>query len=79
MKELGVIMGADRALARRAVAESVGSAALVAVIVGSGLQATELSTDTGVRLLANSLASAVGLGLLSRCSALSPGRISTPW
>ncbi|GGT08068.1 glycerol uptake transporter protein [Streptomyces kurssanovii] len=57
-------MGADRALARRAVAESVGSAALVAVIVGSGLQATELSSDTGVRLLANSLASAVGLGLL---------------
>jgi glycerol uptake facilitator-like aquaporin len=64
MQERGVIMGADRALVRRAVAESVGSAALVAVIVGSGLQATELSTDAGVRLLANSLASAVGLGLL---------------
>ncbi|MCK8676961.1 aquaporin [Streptomyces lichenis] len=51
-------------LPRRAVAEFVGTAALVAVIVGSGLQASGLSEDTGVRLLANSLASAIGLGLL---------------
>ncbi|MET9804320.1 aquaporin [Streptomyces sp. NPDC006368] len=57
-------MATDRALPRRAVAELVGSGALVAVIIGSGIQATGLSEDVGVRLLANSLASAIGLGLL---------------
>ncbi|MBT2489539.1 aquaporin [Streptomyces sp. ISL-96] len=54
----------DRALPRRAAAELVGTAALVTVIIGSGLQAAGLSQDTGVQLLANALASAVGLGLL---------------
>ena len=57
-------MSTQRALARRAAAELVGTAALVAVIVGSGIQASALSPDIGVRLLANSLASAIGLGLL---------------
>ncbi|MET9648820.1 aquaporin [Streptomyces sp. NPDC006460] len=52
------------ALHRRAAAELVGTAALVAVIVGSGIRAEALSQDIGVRLLANSLASALGLGLL---------------
>ncbi|MFF3320369.1 aquaporin [Streptomyces sp. NPDC003035] len=51
-------------LLRRAVAEFVGTAALLAVVVGSGIQAAALSQDVGVRLLANSLASALGLGLL---------------
>ncbi|MFG3494008.1 aquaporin [Streptomyces sp. NPDC047928] len=51
-------------LPRRVVAEFVGTAALVAVVVGSGIQAAGLSDDVGVRLLANSLASAIGLGLL---------------
>ncbi|MFD4506708.1 aquaporin [Streptomyces sp. NPDC058457] len=51
-------------LGRRALAEAVGAAALVAVVVGSGIQATELSQDTGVRLLANSLATVFGLGTL---------------
>ncbi|MFF7241425.1 aquaporin [Streptomyces collinus] len=51
-------------LGRRALAESVGSAALVAVVVGSGIQATELSHDVGVQLLANSLATVFGLGVL---------------
>ncbi|MBR8642784.1 aquaporin family protein [Streptomyces tuirus] len=51
-------------LARRALAEAIGSAALVAVVVGSGIQATELSRDTGVQLLANSLATVFGLGVL---------------
>lgn len=51
-------------LARRAAAEAVGSAALVAVVVGSGIQATELSRDVGVQLLANSLATVFGLGVL---------------
>jgi glycerol uptake facilitator-like aquaporin len=42
----------------------VGSAALVAVVVGSGIQATELSHDVGVQLLANSLATVFGLSVL---------------
>ncbi|PZH01470.1 hypothetical protein C1I97_22365 [Streptomyces sp. NTH33] len=51
-------------LGRRALAEAVGSAALVAVVVGSGIQATGLSRDAGVHLLANSLATVFGLGVL---------------
>ncbi|MFH0521731.1 aquaporin [Streptomyces sp. M41] len=51
-------------LGRRALAEAIGSAALVAVVVGSGIQATELTDDVGVRLLANSLATVFGLGVL---------------
>jgi len=51
-------------LARRAAAEAVGSAVLVAVVVGSGIQATNLSHDVGLRLLANSLATVFGLGVL---------------
>ena len=51
-------------LGRRALAEAVGSAALVAVVVGSGIQATGLSRDVGVQLLANSLATVFGLGVL---------------
>jgi glycerol uptake facilitator-like aquaporin len=46
------------------VAELVGTAALVAVVVGSGIQATELSRDVGVQLLANSLATVFGLAVL---------------
>ncbi|MFD9000741.1 aquaporin [Streptomyces sp. NPDC059582] len=51
-------------LGRRALAEAVGSAALVAVVVGSGIQATQLTHDVGLRLLADSLATAFGLGVL---------------
>ncbi|MFJ7075156.1 aquaporin [Streptomyces sp. NPDC098781] len=51
-------------LVRRTVAEAVGTAALVAVVVGSGIQATELTQDVGVQLLANSLATVFGLGVL---------------
>ncbi|MEU1407550.1 MIP/aquaporin family protein [Streptomyces sp. NPDC005728] len=51
-------------LGRRALAEAVGSAALVAVVVGSGIQATELTDDVGVQLLANALATVFGLGVL---------------
>ncbi|GAA2237273.1 aquaporin [Streptomyces indiaensis] len=53
-----------RPLAARAAAELVGTAALVAVVVGSGIQATELTKDVGVQLLANSLATVFGLGVL---------------
>ncbi|CAL9412327.1 aquaporin [Streptomyces sp. enrichment culture] len=57
-------LGGAAPLGRRVLAELVGTAALVAAVVGSGIQASALSGDTGVRLLANSLASAVALGLL---------------
>ncbi|MBE4741709.1 MULTISPECIES: aquaporin [Streptomyces] len=53
-----------RPLAARAAAELVGTAALVAVVIGSGIQATELTKDVGVQLLANSLATVFGLGVL---------------
>ncbi|MGH8974493.1 MAG: aquaporin [Acidimicrobiia bacterium] len=46
---------------RAAVAEGVGTALLVAVVVGSGIFAERLSTDQGVQLLANSTATALGL------------------
>ncbi|MFJ6540385.1 aquaporin [Streptomyces sp. NPDC091385] len=51
-------------LARRTAAELVGTGLLVAVVVGSGIQAAELSHDVGVQLLANSLATVFGLGVL---------------
>ncbi|MFD7403715.1 aquaporin [Streptomyces sp. NPDC059866] len=51
-------------LVARAAAELVGTAALVTVVVGSGIQATELTRDVGVQLLANSLATVFGLGVL---------------
>ncbi|WP_431925500.1 aquaporin [Nonomuraea jabiensis] len=51
-------------LARRALAEFAGTAALVTVVAGSGIMATDLSRDVGVQLLANSLATAAGLAVL---------------
>ncbi|MFJ8162386.1 aquaporin [Streptomyces sp. NPDC096136] len=51
-------------LGRRAAAEAVGTGLLVAVVVGSGIQATELSQDAGIQLLANCLATVFGLGVL---------------
>ncbi|MFD6230362.1 aquaporin [Streptomyces sp. NPDC060232] len=51
-------------LIARAAAELVGAAALVAVVVGSGIQATELTQDVGLQLLANSTATVFGLGVL---------------
>ncbi|MFE6834339.1 aquaporin [Streptomyces sp. NPDC057705] len=57
-------MTAHASLSRRAAAELIGTAGLLVVVIGSGLQAAELSRDTGVALIANSLASAIGLGLI---------------
>ncbi|MEV7976298.1 aquaporin [Streptomyces sp. NPDC086519] len=51
-------------LVARAAAELIGTAALVAVVVGSGIQATELTEDVGLQLLANSTATVFGLGVL---------------
>ncbi|MEV0063124.1 MIP/aquaporin family protein [Nocardia sp. NPDC050718] len=49
---------------RRLLAEFVGTAALVAVVVGSGIAAQQLTDDVAVQLLANSTATVFGLGVL---------------
>ncbi len=54
----------NASLGRRVAAEAIGTGLLVAAVVGSGIQATELSRDVGVQLLANSLATMFGLGVL---------------
>ncbi|WP_328833890.1 MULTISPECIES: aquaporin [unclassified Streptomyces] len=54
----------NASLGRRAAAEAIGTGLLVTVVVGSGIQAAELSPDAGVQLLANSLATVLGLGVL---------------
>ncbi|MFM9709305.1 aquaporin [Streptomyces galilaeus] len=51
-------------LIARAAAELIGTAALVAVVVGSGIQATDLTQDVGLQLLANSTATVFVLGVL---------------
>jgi glycerol uptake facilitator-like aquaporin len=52
-------------LARRALAEYCGTAFLVAVVVGSGITAKQLSPhDTGLQLLENAAATAGGLAAL---------------
>lgn len=51
-------------LVARAAAELIGTALLVAIVVGSGIQATELTKDVGLQLLANSTATVFGLGIL---------------
>jgi glycerol uptake facilitator-like aquaporin len=52
------------ALARRALAELLGTAVLVAAVVGSGVMAVRLSPDIGVQLLINALATVAALGVL---------------
>ena len=53
------------ALARRLLAEFVGTAMLVTVVVGSGIAAQQLSPDdVGLQLLENSIATALGLAVL---------------
>ena len=52
----------DRELARRVSAEAVGTAFLVAIVVGSGIAAQRLSPDdVGLQLLENSIATGAGL------------------
>ena len=59
-----LVIPARPPLARRVAAEFIGTAALVAIVVGSGIQATELTEDVGLQLLANSTATVFGLGVL---------------
>jgi glycerol uptake facilitator-like aquaporin len=49
---------------RRVAAEFIGSAGLVVVVMGSGIAAERLSTDTGLQLLENALVTALGLAVL---------------
>jgi arsenate reductase len=51
-------------LARRLTAEFTGTGLLVAIVVGSGIAATRLTDDAAVRLLVNSLVTAMGLAVL---------------
>jgi len=61
----------NRALARRAVAELVGTAFLVAAVIGSGIAAARLSPgDVGLQLLENSLIT--GAALVALILALQP-------
>ncbi len=49
---------------RRLLAELLGTGLLVMIVVGSGIAAQRLSTDTGLQLLENGIATALGLGVL---------------
>lgn len=49
---------------RPLVAECIGTGLLVTVVVGSGIAAQNLSRDSGLRLLENSLVTAAGLAVL---------------
>ena len=51
-------------LSGRAVAELIGTALLVAIVIGSGIMAETLTSDVGVSLLLNQLSTVLGLGVL---------------
>ena len=51
-------------LTRKLVAEFGGTAALVCIVVGSGIMGTNLSNDDGIALLINTISTIFGLGLL---------------
>lgn len=57
-------MRASPVLARQALAEFLGSAGLVTVVIGSGIAAQRLSSDHGLRLLENALITGAGLAAL---------------
>jgi len=48
-------------LGRRLVAEALGTGLLIVAVIGSGIMATQLSTDVGLQLLENSIATAGAL------------------
>jgi glycerol uptake facilitator-like aquaporin len=54
----------NAAVGRRLLAEFTGTGLLVAVVVGSGIAATRLTTDGALRLLVNSVVTALGLSVL---------------
>jgi len=54
----------NQTVGRRLVAEFTGTGLLVAIVVGSGIAATNLTADVALRLLINSLVTAMGLAVL---------------
>lgn len=54
----------NAAVGRRLLAEFTGTGLLVAIVVGSGIFATRLTGDQALRLLINSLVTAMGLAVL---------------
>ncbi len=68
---LAAVVDPVTALGRRAAAEALGTAFLVAAVIGSGIMATRLSPgDVGLQLLQNSLAT--GAALVALILALQP-------
>jgi glycerol uptake facilitator-like aquaporin len=53
--------GVQPTRARRLVAEGVGTAFLIVAVIGSGIMAERLSTDVGLQLLENAVATAAAL------------------
>jgi glycerol uptake facilitator-like aquaporin len=51
-------------VARRLGAEALGTGVLVAAVIGSGIMATNLTTDVALQLLVNALATVAALGVL---------------
>ena len=49
---------------RKFLAEFLGTALLVAIVIGSGIMATDLTQDVGLRLLINTIATVFGLAVL---------------
>ena len=49
---------------KKVIGEYLGTATLVAIVVGSGIMATNLSEDVGVQLLINTISTVFGLGVL---------------
>ena len=65
MAEIGLETPSTRAgLGRRVGAEFLGTALLVAFVVGSGIMAVNLTSDVGLQLLINDAATIAGLGVL---------------
>jgi glycerol uptake facilitator-like aquaporin len=59
-------------LARRLAAEALGTGLLIVAVIGSGIMATNLSTDVGLQLLENAAATAAALiGLILMFGAVS--------
>jgi hypothetical protein len=67
----------NAAVGRRQLAEFTGTGLLVAVVVGSGIAATRLTTDGALRLLVSSLVTALGLAVLILVFIQAGARIST--
>jgi len=49
---------------RKYLAEFLGTGILVAVVVGSGIMATKLTTDVGIQLLINTISTVLALGII---------------